>query len=255
VDGDEAEPGARLMRPTQMRTVTTISALLVLVLLGGCGEEQPGTAPGRPAQWGDCTVDAFDRAGGREVATLSGGGTENASVRLVPAGDGPCAGGLVARTGAGVDGLDAGGLDLDVRSAQVVDLEGGGELLLVNGGSHPRGGFQPHVFALSGGLHEVQVDGNPLLPFVATDGGGTPATATCRDDGGVDVLAATTSEPPGVVLAWDVQRTSYRLEHGEATRIGTKQVRDHTADPVLRDEMPTLFEPDGFFSDCRSSSS
>jgi hypothetical protein len=185
---------------------------------------------------------------------MARGGTVVA-VRLVPPGNGPCAGGLVARTDGGVEGLRAAGLGLDPRSAKVVALEEGSELLLVDGGTHPRGGYQPHVFSLSGGLHEVLVDGNPLLPFVATDGGGTPATATCSDHGGVDVLTATTSEPPGVVLAWDVQRTSYRFEDGQAVRTGTKQVRDHTADPVLRKQMPALFEPDAFFSDCERRAS
>ena len=238
------------MRPTSMRTPTTISVLLVLALLGACGAETTHTEPVRPAQWGDCTLDALETAGGTEVATISDAGTAETTVRLVPPGDGPCAGGLVARSDSGVEGLAAAGLDLDVDSARVVTLAGGDEILLVNGGAHPRGGFQPHVFAFDDGLHEVLVEGNPLLPFVATDGGGLPATATCRDDGGIDVLAATTSEPPGVVMAWDVQRTSYRLDGGEATRTGTRQIRDHAADPVLREEMPALFEPDGFFSDC-----
>ncbi len=240
------------MRPTRMRTRTTIPALLVLTLLGGCGAEAPQAEPSGPSQWGDCTVEALDSAGGREVATLDDdGGRADARVRLLPSGDGPCAGGLVAQVGSHVTGLDAAGLDLDAASAKVVDLEGdSGQLLVVNGAAHPRGGFQPHVFSLTGGLHEVLVDGGPLLPFVATDGGGTPVTATCRGEGGIDVLTATTSEPPGVVLAWDVQRTSYRLEGGRATATGSEQIRDHTADPVLREEMPALFEPDGFFSDC-----
>lgn len=244
------------MRPTRMRTGTTIPALVVLTLLGGCGTEPPLAERSGPSQWGDCTVEALDSAGGRQVATLDGGGRTDAQVRLIPPGGGPCAGGLVARVGSGVTGLDAAGLDLDAASAKIVDLDGdSGQLLVVNGGAHPRGGFQPHVFSLVGGMHEVQVDGGPLLPFVATDGGGTPVTATCRGDGGFDVLTATTSEPPGVVLAWDVQRTSYRLEGGKVTTTGSEQVRDHTADPVLREEMPALFEPDGFFSDCVRESS
>jgi hypothetical protein len=240
------------MRPTRMRTGTAVPALLVLTLLGGCGAEAPRADPSGPAQWGDCTVEALDSAGGQRVATLDDG----ARVRLVPPGGGPCAGGLVARVGGGVTGVDAAGLDLDVASVKVVDLEGdSGQLLVVNGAAHPRGGFQPHVFSLVGGLHEVLVGGGPLLPFIATDGGGTPVTATCRADGGIDVLTATTSEPPGVVLAWDVQRTSYRLDGGEAEATGSDQIRDHTADPVLREEMPALFEPDGFFSDCVRGSS
>ena len=36
-------------------------------------------------------------------------------------------------------------------------------------------------------------------------------TAGCTEDGGVAVLTGRTAEPPGVVLAWDVQRTTYEI--------------------------------------------
>jgi hypothetical protein len=223
-------------------------------LVSGCGDAPPEAGAPSPAAWGDCTIDAYDAAGGERVATLEGADAR-APVRLVPPGQGPCAGGLVARTEAGVVGLDASGLDLEAGTARVVRLRGAGgdeptELLLVNGGSHPRGGFQPHLFVLSDGLSEVTADGHPLLPFVATDGGGTPVTARCGDDGTVQVLTASTSKPPGVVLAWDVQRTTYRIDDGGAVRLSSEQIRDHAADPILRKELPQLFEPDGSFADC-----
>jgi hypothetical protein len=250
-----------MTRQNSMRTLATISALLVLVLLGGCGEEATSTSPDKQpqkqAQWRDCTGAALEQAAAVKLGILTQSGGQSV-VKLVGEGDGPCAGGLVARTAAGVTGVDVEGLDLEAGTAKVVDLSGRTDprdLLLVNGGTHPRGGFQPHLFVLGDGLHEVMEDGNPLLPFVATDGGGTPMTATCAHDGKVAVLTATTSEPPGVILAWDVQRTTYRINAGgEAVLVGTKQVRDHAADPTLRKEMPGLFEPDAFFADCVRSS-
>ena len=229
-----------------MRSLTLVSVLLVSALLAGCGDDSPRTDPTLPAQWGDCTVDDFDQADGQDLGRLG-----SDVVKLVPAGEGPCAGGLVARTGAGVEGVDVSGLDLEAGTAAVVTLGGGRELLLVHGGVHPRGGFQPHLFGTTGGLQEVLVDGNPLLPFVATDGGGAPTTATCGADDKVSLLAATTSEPPGVVLAWDVQRTTYRIEGSEAVLVGTRQVREHAADPVLREAMPELFDPAALFADCK----
>lgn len=75
-------------------------------------------------------------------------------------------------------------------------------------------------------------------------------TARCDDSGGIAVLTATTSEPPGVVLAWDVRRTTYTVEDGEAQSAGTQQIRDHAADPVLRKEIPELFEPTALLADC-----
>ena len=251
------------MRPTSMRTTAMLSGLLLAVLVTGCGTETPvddsvddSAGDAASAAWGRCTVDGFTAAG-RRLGALEDGSGGSTPVRLVAAGEeGPCAGGLVARTAAGVQGVDVSGLDLDAASAQVVTLHGSDghgprELLLVTGGAHPRGGFQPHLFTTYGGLHEVTVDGDPLLPFVATDGGGLPATARCGDQGTVEVLTATTSEPPGVVLAWDVQRTTYRIGESTVEETGSAQIRDHAADPVLRKEMPQLFEPDGFFADCR----
>jgi len=256
------------MRPTGMPSTTTrsasaLSGLLLAALVTSCGTAAPpdrsgdsaGPAGGgSPAAWGRCTVDDV-AAAGVSLGRLDGDGGA-VHLRLVEPGEGPCAGGLVGRTPEGVDGVDVSGLGLDPSTAHVVHLRGPGdgsahELLLVEGGAHPRGGFQPHLFTAYGGLHEVTLDGNPLLPFVATDGGGLPATARCGDEGTVEVLTATTSEPPGVILAWDVQRTTYRITAAGVEKVDSEQVRDHAADPVLRKELPQLFDPDGFFADCR----
>ncbi|MGN6576555.1 MAG: hypothetical protein ACTHKG_12780 [Nocardioides sp.] len=251
------------MRPREMlhtkRSAATFSGLLLAGLVAGCGtaattSDDPA-AGGSSTAWHGCTATDVSQAG-RPLGTLESGSGGSAEVRLVAPGEGPCAGSLVARTDAGVAGVDVSDLDLDASSAHVVHLRGADgdgpqELLLVEGGAHPRGGFQPHLFTTYGGLHEVTVDGNPLLPFVATDGGGLPATARCGDGGTVEVLTATTSEPPGVVLAWDVQRTTYRIGDAGVEQIDSEQIEDHAADPVLRKDMPQLFEPDGFFADCR----
>jgi hypothetical protein len=240
------------------RSTAMLSGLLLAGLATGCGSSAPSGDPaagGSPSAWRGCTVDAFEAAG-RSLGTLDQASGGSAEVRLLEPGEGPCGGGLVVRTDAGVDGVDVSDLDLDASSAHVVHLsgpdgEGPHDVLLVEGGAHPRGGFQPHLFTVYGGLHEVTVDGNPLLPFVATDGGGMPATARCGDDGTVEVLSATTSEPPGVVLAWDVQRTTYRIGDTGVEKLDSGQIEDHAADPVLRKDMPQLFEPEGFFADCR----
>ena len=232
---------------------TAALGLLVACSLSACGQQAGpatgGDASSAPAQVGGCTVAAFDAASGKvgQVGTSAG------SVEVKLPTDGPCAGRLVARAESGVVGLTVSGLDRS--TAQVVPLDGAGEgapqaLVRVDGEPHPRGGFQPHLFTVTDQVREVTVDGSPLVPFVATDGGMAPMTATCTDDGGVAVLTATTSEPPGVVLAWDVERTTYALTAAGAEPTGTEQVRDHAADPVLREEMPALFEPGALFADC-----
>jgi hypothetical protein len=170
--------------------------------------------------------------------------------------DGPCGGGLVARVPNGVVGLDVGGLDLDPSTADVVRLSGAQSssapvaLLRVDGGVHPRGGFQPHLFVVTDSVREATVDGQPLLPFVATDGGMAPMTARCTDDGGVAVLSATTSEPPGVILAWDVERTTFHILASGTVSSTTAQVEDHIADPLLHKKMPELFETGDLFANC-----
>lgn len=239
------------MRPTVMRTsTTTVLSVLLLVVLTGCGDEGARTAPTPTAHWRDCTTRGFEDASGA-TARLSQGGRD-VTVKLVPAGEGPCGGGLVTRSGSSVSGVDVHALDLDPDTARVVHL-GERDLLLVLGGFHPRGGFQPHLFGLDPDVGEVTVDGRPLLAFVATDGGGTPTGARCGRDGTIDVLTATTSKPPGIVLAWDVTRTTYRLDGNQAVETGSEQIRDHVADPTLRKAMPDLFDPEALFARCQGS--
>ena len=255
------------VRPTCMRTslMATLAPLAaVATLVAGCGEQAaprperdaPAAGEDRVATWRECTAAAYDAADAPALQVPTGEGS--VTVKL-PTG-GPCAGGLVARVPAGVVGLDVSGLDLDPATAEVARLSGpdtpGGPvaLLRVDGGVHPRGGFQPHLFVVTDrptdSVQEATVDGEPLLPFVATDGGMAPMTATCTDDGGVALLTATTSEPPGVVLAWDVERTTFHLPAPGTVSTASEQIADHVADPLLRKKMPELFEPGALFANC-----
>jgi hypothetical protein len=163
-------------------------------------------------------------------------------VRLTGAGAGACADLLLA------DGVsaDVAGLDLVPKQATVVHLHGtdASDLVLLSAAPHPRGGWQPHLFGSGGesGLTEVTVDGRPVLPFVATDGGAPPMTATCTPDGGIALLTAKAHEPPGVVLAWDVTETVYTVKDGHARTTGSKLVEEAAADPLLRKQRPELFD-------------
>ena len=234
------------MRPSPMRAGTTILSVLILLALAGCGDAVR-TDPVSPAQWRDCTMSTFDRAPGQPVDASTGDG--RFTVKIVPEDRGPCGGGLVVEGGPGVRGVDVRPLDLDASTARTVHL-GDQVLVLVLGGHHPRGGYQPHLFAVTDAVGEVVTDAGPVLPFVATDGGGTPTTARCRRDGRLVVLTAATSKPPGIVLAWDVTRTTYEVDGTRAVATGSEQVRDHAADPVLREDMPDLFEPGALLAGC-----
>jgi len=171
-------------------------------------------------------------------------------VRWTGADAGPCGGLLVATVDGATTGVDVGESDVQPRTARVVDT-GQRQLLVVHGAAHPRGG---HPLLLLGqgerGLGEVKAGGEPVLDFVATDGGAVPATAKCLGDGRIATFSATTAKPPGVVLAWDVQRTTYQLHGTQAIAQGPRTILSDQADPVLREKMPQLFDVDGYFRDC-----
>jgi hypothetical protein len=257
----DAEPSAGLARPTPMRLLATavLSPALLCLGLTACGDAvdtggDTGGNTGGDTVWGECDAAAFADARAEAAGRLQGADGTVAEVKLTAAGDGPCAHGLVARTDSGTSGVDVSGLDLDPRTAALVSPGGGApELLRVDGAAHPRGGFQPHLFVLEDdGLAEVTLAGEPVLPFVATDGGAKPSAATCSGDGEIELLEVRTSKPPGVVMAWDVYRSTYPVGSGELEPAQPELVRDHAADPILRREMPELFEPAALFQGCSS---
>lgn len=228
----------------------TLGAALVLLLVAGCG--QGGSVPPRTAIWGDCTVPRAD-AGGRVVARGAlDGGRETYTLRLFGPGGGPCADGLVMRVGSSVWGIDVSGRHLDASTLRVVALHGSGDSIVVADSRPPAsGGLQTHLFVPSSGrLVELTKNGAPLLPVVTTDGGEPPATATCEPVGRLAVWTATAHRPPGIVLSWDVRKTTYQLSSGKAVAESSVLVEDGAADPSMRRKMPQLFEPGGWFRDC-----
>jgi flavin reductase (DIM6/NTAB) family NADH-FMN oxidoreductase RutF len=245
-----------------MRRVLVVLALVPSVVLAGCGSQtgasdDPGSAEagatpsGATARaWDDCTPDAFDAAGA-PLATLRHDGWQ-ADMQLKLPQDGPCAGALVASGPAGVVGVDAASAELDGSTVSVLNAGDLGDSVLVrvDGGVHPRGGYQPHLYLVGpDALREVTVDGHPVVPFVATDGGMAPLAVRCGD-GTIEVVSATTAEPPGVMMAWDVQRTTYTLSADGAREKGSGSLEEDVADPLLRKHMPELFDPGRLFAGC-----
>jgi hypothetical protein len=223
-----------------MRTLGTALVLALLTPLAACGQD---TSNGTASDTDGCA------GKGAVVATADLDGSGSAQeVRLTGAGNGPCADRLLASGGS----VDVSGLDLVPGKAKVVHLTGDGpDLVLLSAKPHPRGGAQPHLFGAGGdsGLTEVTSGGRPVVPFVATDGGAAPMTATCTDDGGIGIVTAQAHEPPGVVLAWDVTQTSYAVEDGRAVGKGTSSVAKAAADPTLRKDHPELYDG-SLFANC-----
>lgn len=246
-----------------MRTLTAVLGATALAatfwLTAGCGS---GNETSRPeitsapdaSLFDSCRADdpALDDAAVVAHADLDGSGASN-EIALVPQSTrGPCAGSLFTTFDGEPSAVSLHGAAIDRRSATVVQLSGTQQqLLMLRERAHPRGGFMVHLYAADrDGIGELLVDGRPVIGFVATDGGTAPATATCTDDGGIAVLSASTHEPPGIVLAWDVRRTTYTLHGTAAERSSTRLIREAAADPLLRKEMPQLFDPEALFTDC-----
>jgi hypothetical protein len=232
------EPPQGPLRPIGMRALRT--GLVVAALAGtvACAGDRTGPSGGAAH---DCTRQATVVA----RADLDDDGTPE-DVRL-------CAGRLVAKVGGSTAGVDVAPLDLDATRARVVHLHGAGDLVLVPSRRAADGRFQPHLFGAGRqGLTEVLLHGEPVLPPFASEPGTAPMTATCTDGGGVSVVTARAHQPPGIILAWDLTRTTYDVRDGVAVPVRTSVTENAGADPVLRRRMPHLFDR-SLFAGCSSA--
>ena len=251
------------MRPIGMRTLGTVLGTAALSLgLAACGSagtaEQPDSSGAVGARlFGDCGADdpVLEHATVVARADLDGDGTATEIGYVAPDVEGPCAGALVTTVDGERTGVTVADAPSSVEDPAVVALRGTTrELLMLRGDPHPRGGYPVHLYGATGGaIAEILADGRPVIGFVSTDGGAAPATATCTPDGGLATWAGTAHQPPGVVLAWDVWRTTYTLDGVDATKVSHELVREAVADPLLRRAMPQLFDPAATFADCRAS--
>jgi hypothetical protein len=124
-----------------------------------------------------------------------------------------------------------------------VDVPGAQRPVVLTRQSHPRGGYQLHLYVdLGDGARElVDVDHNPVIPFVATDTRpANPVSADCTKDG----FAVTTADPSGSrggQSSWDVHRTGYRVDGDRAVPLDRVAVATAVPDAQLHQELPELF--------------
>ena len=243
------------MTRTLVRTSMLLAALLCLA---SCGSSEP-TDGGSGAEKneatsskvGQCPVDSPAVVSARTVATadLDGDGKDEAIKLTAP--DGDCANLLFAKLGEGFvhAQMPVGGPPLS--KAFAVEVPGREGALLVTRQDHPRGGFQLRLYAAGQDeLVELRTDDGPLLPFVALDVQEHPLSVDCAD-GGVVVTEAVAHKPPGVMFAWDIQRTTYAVEGGEVTAGETEEIADNVLPAQLKSKYPDLVDYSAFKS-CRA---
>jgi hypothetical protein len=244
------------MRPWKTHAIVLVSCLLVVAGCGSASEEpRSGTeksseGPGA-AKIGECPVDSPAVKAARTLvrADIDGDGRAEA-VRLTAA-DADCPDLLFAETEQGylATRLPDGGPE--VRNAFAVQVPGHEGDVVVTRQDHPRGGYQLRLFAAGADdLGELEDGNGPLVPFVALDVDEHPFRVDCTD-GGVALTEAVAHEPPGVLFAWDVRRTTYAVTGTEIGRTATREVADNVLPEQLDRKFPALKEHRAFAS-CRA---
>ena len=237
------EPRSGPSRPIRMTRTPMLALAAASMLLAGCGQQPSAPPTQAPEALAGCTQaqsKAAVRHAGAAPAEVDLDGDGSADKVLLTRADGPCPGVLFTtvkdrRYSAKV--RDPAGLDL--TSATRVSLPGREGDLLALRAEHPRGGFQVRVYAFDDALGEVTADGQPVVPFVATDTTDSYLSVTCAD-GELVVRQAVAHEPPGIVFAWDVEETRYAVDGLRATRGATTEVADNVLDEQLGKEFPDV---------------
>jgi hypothetical protein len=244
---------------SRLRPINMLRALMVVVLLvlAGCGSAEQGSSGSKPgsdqesgaAMVGGCAADSAQVTDAKTVATvdLDGDGTAEAVKLTTPGGE--CNSTLFAKLGEGYV-ASAVPADPPVTGAFGVDLGSSGGLVVTKA-DHPRGGYQLRVYAAgTDKLAELQVDGQSLLPFVATDVQEHPFSIECAD-GGLVLTEAVAHEPIGVVPAWDIKRTTYVVDGTSVQKGATAEVADNVLTNQLAAKYPDLVKH-AAFTTCRS---
>ena len=229
------------------------------LVLAGCGSgvEQPNaddTASATPeavAKVGRCPADSPALVSARTLARADLDGDGRAEAVKLTAPDGDCPNLMFVELG---ERYLAAQLPVGapvVARGYAVAVPGREGDLVVTRQDHPRGGFQLRLFAAGAeDLTELKDGKGPLVPFVALDVDEHPFSIDCTD-GGVVLTEAVPHEPPGVIFAWDVKRTTYALDGTDVEAGTSEEIADNVLPRQLESDHPELVEHRAFES-CRT---
>lgn len=243
-----AERLGRRVRPTGMRR--WLGVMVLAMLVAGCGDD--GSSSEMPLGKGStCNIASNAQAMKLTRLDLDGDGTFESLVyipRQPGCGEGVAAqvdgGDFMTVLGSGISGPPDETFAIKVPGRQ-------GEIAVVRQ-SHPRGGYQVTLVAwMDGALGKVEVHGQPIFPFLATDSLSDPLSAACVENG-FEITRARAHEPMGVVHAWDVDRTAYTLDGTTVTKGPTTEVADNVLDKQLERKYHALVAHQ-LFTNCRAA--
>lgn len=254
------EPRIAGLRPSAMQLSATLALATVTLLASGCGQAKPSlggeASSDAPAADSIGTCAATDPVIAKAPVVVRAdvdgdGAAEDVRMTLLDATH--CPNYLFTKIGSHLVGVNlhhASFTGQDLRAVSIPSRQG---QLVVARATHPRGGFQTHLYAYADKkLAEVTAPGGDLpIPFVATDTTGGYVSASCTSNGFV-VRQAVVHEPPGIVFAWDIRETAYQLDGTTAKPSGTKEIKDNVLDKFLREDYGALVRREMFTTGCGS---
>lgn len=247
--------------PLHTRVLATAGLAVLALAVSGCGNDDTPYSKPTPSvsksaaneRVGNCPATSPALRDAKVVASVDVDGDQQVDQVKLTAPDGPCPNLLFADTAKGVLAAQVPTDGPPVTTVQGFRLGADAPQLLVTRQDHPRGGFQVRLWSSDGSELRQLTDseGNALVPFVATDVKENPVSIDCAGDGLV-VTEAVPHKPTGVAFAWDVRRTTYRVEDGRARVTSSREVADNVLPDQLRRKFPELAGQQ-FFKSCTPS--
>lgn len=232
---------------------TALAVLPVgLLVLTGCGTTAASTPPAQVTsnRVASCPASSTPVRQARSLGSADLDGHGSAEVRVTGSGSG-CENTLFAKLRDRYVWLRLRSVHLEPVGARTITVPGRPGQMLVARTVSPRGGYQVHLYGVSGGrLGELLTDGHPLVPFVATDTTSAPIRTTCGKLG-LQITTGTLHQGPGKQPEWTLVRTDYSVRGNDAAVSGRHVLHNRVPDAQLKAAYPPNVG-DAMFARCSS---